>query len=491
MPVSPLRSGIAISGAVPDEAGAPDGPGASPDELPGLDAAGADPGTRAAGPMPEAEQMPPGPGALPAAQARQARTQADVLARRADGTPDAGQDPVGPMGQAGMMIAVIPDAAATGPLLLASASEDGPPASGDDATGTDAPPPIAAPVLQPGLPPAPGLLAASAGQGAGSRSSVVLGAGSPGARATDRAGAEVGLDAGSAMTPASAAAFALAGEPRAGHVADTVRPTNAASPSPFSPADSLGAQPAPDQPAYPPVAPAEAARSAVTPPVSPAAERDGAHAAAPARTEGGPPAGPEAPVPSTTTGMLLAPADARLPRDGIAPPAGAEAPLRAPAAPADQVAPAIISLARGADGSNRMTLRLDPADLGHVQIRIERPADAPASVEITVDRPETLTLLLRDQTRLEHTLTQAGLPPEGRSVSLQLAPPQASADTAGSSAGHGWSQGAGQFAQDGHGSSDAGRGRGRDGSPGGPAAGETDNIGDARHWLRAGLDITA
>ncbi len=36
-----------------------------------------------------------------------------------------------------------------------------------------------------------------------------------------------------------------------------------------------------------------------------------------------------------------------------------------------------------------MTLRLDPADLGIVQVRIDRPADAPAHVEVSVSRPET------------------------------------------------------------------------------------------------------
>ena len=80
--------------------------------------------------------------------------------------------------------------------------------------------------------------------------------------------------------------------------------------------------------------------------------------------------------------------------------------------PAAQVAPALCSLAQASDGSSRLTLRLDPAELGHVQIRIDRPQDAPARVEITAERPETLALLQRDQPQLQRALDQAGVPLE-------------------------------------------------------------------------------
>jgi flagellar hook-length control protein FliK len=88
--------------------------------------------------------------------------------------------------------------------------------------------------------------------------------------------------------------------------------------------------------------------------------------------------------------------------------------------PAGQVAPALLSLATSAEGTQRLTLRLEPADLGTVQVSINRPTDAPAHVEISVSRPETLTLMLRDQTQLQHTLDQAGVPAEGRTMSFHL-----------------------------------------------------------------------
>ena len=76
------------------------------------------------------------------------------------------------------------------------------------------------------------------------------------------------------------------------------------------------------------------------------------------------------------------------------------------------------------DGAQRLTVRLDPPELGQVQVRIDRPPDAPARVEITVEKPETLTLLLRDQPQLQHALDQAGVPPEGRSVTFHIASPE-------------------------------------------------------------------
>jgi flagellar hook-length control protein FliK len=76
------------------------------------------------------------------------------------------------------------------------------------------------------------------------------------------------------------------------------------------------------------------------------------------------------------------------------------------------------------DGVQRITVRLDPPELGRVQVRIDRPTDAPARVEITVEKAETLTLLLRDQTQLQRALDQAGVPTEGRSVTFHIASPE-------------------------------------------------------------------
>jgi hypothetical protein len=157
------------------------------------------------------------------------------------------------------------------------------------------------------------------------------------------------------------------------------------------------------------------------------------------------------------------------------------------AAPAQQVSAALVSLAGATGGTQRITLRLDPAELGQVQIRIDRPPDAPAQVDITVQRPETLTLLLRDQPQLQHALDQAGVPADGRSVTLHMASPEtfaspgstASGATAGTDLGHDSGNGSGS-------------GTGGQTRSGGLADQDQDDTAtQLPRWLRAGLDITA
>ena len=80
-----------------------------------------------------------------------------------------------------------------------------------------------------------------------------------------------------------------------------------------------------------------------------------------------------------------------------------------------------MALNTAADGGTRLTLRLHPAELGSVQIRIDRPADTPVQVSVTVDRPETLNLLVHDQSQLHHALDQAGVPANGRVLQFSLA----------------------------------------------------------------------
>jgi len=150
------------------------------------------------------------------------------------------------------------------------------------------------------------------------------------------------------------------------------------------------------------------------------------------------------------------------------------------------------------DGAQRLTMKLEPPELGQVQIRIDRPADnAPAHVAITVERPETLQLLLRDQPQLQRALDLAGVPAEGRSISFHVATPEPAARTetavaptpAGSSSAMG-----GDLS---HGASRQG------GQPAQPETQQTTSgIADDNatvesipimpmRWLRAGLDITA
>ena len=156
------------------------------------------------------------------------------------------------------------------------------------------------------------------------------------------------------------------------------------------------------------------------------------------------------------------------------------------AAPALQVASGLVEVLKGTDGGQSVTIRLQPADLGQVQIRIDRTTDGMSHFDIKVEKPETLQLLLRDQGRLQQTLDQAGVPSNGRSVSFQTAAPE----QIGASAARPDSMALGAD----------GAGRGQSGG----AWRESDDLrresGDGHgaepertqvRWFRSGLDITA
>jgi Flagellar hook-length control protein FliK len=162
-----------------------------------------------------------------------------------------------------------------------------------------------------------------------------------------------------------------------------------------------------------------------------------------------------------------------------------------PASPASQVAPVLVQIGHTPDGATQLTVRLDPPELGHVEVRIERLPDTPARVEITVEKAETLTLLLRDQPQLQHALDQAGVPADGRSVTFHIASPEqaprsewTTTPTPGAAAG-------GLSGDSSHGASRQG------GQPGHQHA--NTNTGDETEampiampgWARAGLNITA
>jgi flagellar hook-length control protein FliK len=138
------------------------------------------------------------------------------------------------------------------------------------------------------------------------------------------------------------------------------------------------------------------------------------------------------PVPTTAAAVSAAPAH----------PTSAAAPLQ-------QLAPALLTLAKTADGNQQMTIRLHPAELGMVQVRIERALSG-STVEITAEKSDTLRALQQDQPQLHRMLNEAGIPAAGRTVTFHVAQPaQASAGSSGSGQGSaqgGAQQGGGQQA---------------------------------------------
>ncbi len=139
-------------------------------------------------------------------------------------------------------------------------------------------------------------------------------------------------------------------------------------------------------------------------------------------------------------------------------------------------------------------MRLDPAELGQVRIQIDRPHDGAARVQITVERPETMTLLMRDTPSLQRTLDQAGIPADGRTLTFHLAPQDAAPASAPSVIGGGSALAGAGTGSDGAG----GRGFGEPGNGGARTRGgapwmDEDGAasGQAARWMTAALDITA
>ncbi|WP_181708071.1 flagellar hook-length control protein FliK [Chthonobacter rhizosphaerae] len=71
-------------------------------------------------------------------------------------------------------------------------------------------------------------------------------------------------------------------------------------------------------------------------------------------------------------------------------------------------------------GETSFQIRLDPADLGRVDVRLELSESGEAKAHLTVERRDTLDLLSRDQRALERALREAGFEAKDGSVSLSL-----------------------------------------------------------------------
>jgi hypothetical protein len=91
-------------------------------------------------------------------------------------------------------------------------------------------------------------------------------------------------------------------------------------------------------------------------------------------------------------------------------------------APAEQLAPVLISIARDPSGERHMTLQIQPEALGHLQIQIDHTPGSSLRVQIIVERPETLALLQRDTPQLLRALDQAGVPRDGMTFNFHAAP---------------------------------------------------------------------
>lgn len=71
-------------------------------------------------------------------------------------------------------------------------------------------------------------------------------------------------------------------------------------------------------------------------------------------------------------------------------------------------------------GVSRFEIRLDPPELGRIEVKMSVRADGHVSAQLTADRPDTLELLQRDARALQRALGEAGLQMDSGSLSFGL-----------------------------------------------------------------------
>ena len=86
--------------------------------------------------------------------------------------------------------------------------------------------------------------------------------------------------------------------------------------------------------------------------------------------------------------------------------------------PVSQLAVTISSQARA--GTRHFDIRLDPPEMGRIDVRLEMNRDGVLSAQLTVDRPETYDALNRDARHLERMLQQSGMKLDGSSIQFSL-----------------------------------------------------------------------
>ena len=92
--------------------------------------------------------------------------------------------------------------------------------------------------------------------------------------------------------------------------------------------------------------------------------------------------------------------------------------------------------AKSAAGAKSFEIRLDPAELGRVEVKLTVGADGKADATIVAHRPETLALLLRDSQNLERTLKESGLELSNSSLNFSLKGEGRQGDGGGASKAH-------------------------------------------------------
>ncbi len=73
-----------------------------------------------------------------------------------------------------------------------------------------------------------------------------------------------------------------------------------------------------------------------------------------------------------------------------------------------------------ADGSTSMTIALDPADLGKVEVKLDISKDGSVQANVIADNAETLNMLKNDNAGLHQALHNAGFTTDASSLNFSL-----------------------------------------------------------------------
>lgn len=197
----------------------------------------------------------------------------------------------------------------------------------------------------------------------------------------------------------------------------TLLPAALAAPSPTAPATGTAAAPG-GTPADP-----GADAAAVQPAATPADPRIAALLAEASKAGGPKDQAQEGGAVPAPDGLAVpdpsAPAPQAKGADAAAPAAAETRPAVSVQAPLSAV-PITIGM-RALAGSNRFEIRLDPYELGRIDVRLDIDRQHGAvKAHLVVERPETLALLQRDAASLQQALSQAGLDPGEAGLSFSL-----------------------------------------------------------------------
>jgi flagellar hook-length control protein FliK len=72
------------------------------------------------------------------------------------------------------------------------------------------------------------------------------------------------------------------------------------------------------------------------------------------------------------------------------------------------------------EGNDRITIKLSPADLGRIDVRLDIGSDGKIHAVFAADKPQTVEMLQRDARELERSLQDAGLRADSGSLSFNL-----------------------------------------------------------------------